>query len=184
MTRALVLAAVLLAAAPAAAQAERLFVNGDSLAVGARPYMPDALPRWRIATSASVGRHAREGPPVLSARSRLPRHIAVSLGTNDDPRHTDAFRAAVEETMAIAGEGRCVVWANIVRPPVAGASYGGYNRVLREEAAEHGNLELVDWRTLVRRHPAWLTPDGVHVTADGYRGRARAFARALRRCPA
>ena len=41
----------------------------------------------------------------------------MSLGTNDDPRDVDGFRAAIDEVMEVAGSGRCVVWANIVRPP-------------------------------------------------------------------
>ena len=173
--------ASLVVAVPAAAK-PRLFVNGDSLAVGAKPYLPDALPGWGIRTSAVVSRHAADGPAVLSAQARLPRFIAVSLGTNDDPRFTDAFREAIDETMTTAGD-RCVVWANIVRPPVAGASYDGYNRVLREEARERDNLKIVDWKGMVGRHPEWLGEDGVHVSAAGYRARARAYARKIRACP-
>ena len=29
---------------------------------------------------------------------------------------------------------------------------------------------------MVRRHPEWLADDGVHVSAEGYRARARAVA--------
>jgi lysophospholipase L1-like esterase len=35
---------------------------------------------------------------------------------------------------------------------------------------------------MVRRHPKWLAEDGVHVSATGYAARARAVARAVRRC--
>lgn len=184
MTRALVavMTALLVGTAPAEAK-RRVFVNGDSLAVGTRPYMPAALPGWGVRTSASISRHAAEGPAVLRARPRLPRFVAVSLGTNDDPRSTSAFRSAIEETMEVAGTRRCVVWANIVRPPVASVTYSGYNRVLRQAAREWDNLEIVDWRRLVRRHPEWLADDGVHVSAAGYQARAREYARAIRRCP-
>jgi lysophospholipase L1-like esterase len=173
-------------AAPTVAAAERrsLFVNGDSLAVGTRPYLPGALPGWSIRTSASVSRHADEGAERLrSLGAALPRVIAVSLGTNDDPRDTATFARAIEDTMAIAGPDRCVVWATVRRPPVAGTSYRAYNRMLNAQARERPNLEVVRWDELVRAHPGWLAADGVHVNAAGYRARARAFARTIRRCP-
>ena len=58
--------------------------------------------------------------------------------------------------MAAAGPRRCVVWANIVRPPVAGASYAGYNRVLAEESKPRSNLRVVDWARMARQNPGWL----------------------------
>src|SRR5215208_5194860 len=120
----LVLALAVLAA-PASAQAlsRRLLVNGDSLAVGTKPYLPQELRRWKVTQSASVSRHAFEGADVMRGYGRsLPRVIHVSLGTNDDPNQVDGFRAAIREVMDVAGPHRCVVWTNIVRPPVAGAS--------------------------------------------------------------
>ena len=112
----------------------------------------------------------------------LPRVIHVSLGTNDDPRSVSAFRSAIREVMAVAGPRRCVVWANIVRPPVAGASYAGYNRALAQESRPRKNLRVVNWARMVRENSYWLAGDGVHVSAEGYRARAKAVARAVRRC--
>jgi lysophospholipase L1-like esterase len=172
-------------AAPASAEAlsHRLLVNGDSLAVGTKPYIPRLLEGWRVTQSASVSRHAYQGADVMrSYGRRLPRVIHVSLGTNDDPTQVEAFRAAIDDVMAVAGERRCVVWANIVRPPYRGTSYAGYNRALRQEASERENLRIVNWVRMVRRHPEWLGEDGVHVSAAGYRARARVVARHVRLC--
>jgi lysophospholipase L1-like esterase len=174
-----------LLAAPASAQAlsHRLLVNGDSLAVGTRPYIPAELRGWRVTQSAAVSRHAFEAAGILRAYGRsLPRVIHVSLGTNDDPRQVSSFRAAIRDVMAVAGPHRCVVWTNIVRPPVAGASYAGYNRALAQESRPRENLRVVDWARLVRQNPQWLVGDGVHVNADGYRARAHAIVRSVRRC--
>jgi lysophospholipase L1-like esterase len=166
-----------------AAQTRNLLVNGDSLAVGTAPYIPAALRRWRVSQSTAISRHAFEGASVMRAYGRsLPRVIHVSLGTNDDPRSLSGFRAAIREVMAVAGPRRCVVWANIVRPPVAGASYAGYNRVLAEESRPRKNLRVIDWARMVREHSYWLAGDGVHVSADGYRYRASRVARSVRRC--
>jgi lysophospholipase L1-like esterase len=180
---ALVLAVALAAPATAGAASRRLFVNGDSLAVGTQPYLPQELRRWKVTQSVSVSRHAFEGADIMRAYGgSLPRVIHVSLGTNDDPRTVGAFRAAIREVMEVAGPRRCVVWANIVRPPVAGASYAGYNRALAEESRPRKNLRVVNWAGMVREHPQWLAGDGVHVNADGYRARAKTIARSVRRC--
>jgi hypothetical protein len=195
VTRALALAlagaALLLAPTSVAAVDEtvegslsrRLFVNGDSLAVGTRPYLPRALRRWRVTQSVSISRHAPEGASVLRAYGRgLPRVIHVSLGTNDDPRALSSFRSSIRSVMSVVGPRRCVVWANVVRPPVAGASYSGYNRVLAQESKGRENLRVVNWARLVRQNPSWLGGDGVHVSATGYQERARRVAESVRRC--
>jgi len=185
MRRLSALALLVLLAAPATAEAltRRLLVNGDSLAVGTAPYLPQELQRWKVTQSTAVSRHAFEGASVMRAYGRsLPRVIHVSLGTNDDPNAVDAFRAAIREVMDVAGPRRCVVWTNIVRPPVAGASYAGYNRALAQESDPRQNLRVVNWAGMVRANPQWLASDGVHVSADGYRSRAKAIARSVRRC--
>ena len=166
-----------------ASLARRLLVNGDSLAVGTQPYLPRALRRWRVTQSVSISRHAPEGASVLRAYGRgLPRVIHMSLGTNDDPRTISSFRSSVRAVMNVAGPRRCVVWANIVRPPVAGASYAAYNRVLAQESRRRDNLRVVNWARLVRQNRHWLAGDGVHVNATGYQVRARRVAKSVRRC--
>ena len=109
--------------------------------------------------------------------------IHVSLGTNDDPGDVDGFRDAIADVMRVAGRARCVVWANVVRPPYRGVSYRGYNRALADESSRRENLRVLNWVRMVRRHPEWLAGDGVHVSAAGYRARARAVARAVAQCP-
>jgi hypothetical protein len=166
-----------------ASLSRRLLVNGDSLAVGTAPYLPRALRRWRVIQSTAISRHAFEGPAVMRAFGRsLPRVIHISLGTNDDPRQVSTFRSAIRSVMQVAGPRRCVVWANIVRPPVAGASYAGFNRALAEESRPRENLRVVNWARMVRQNPGWLAADGVHVTASAYQIRASAVARSVRRC--
>lgn len=184
--RLLLLALLLALATPATATAtaERrvdVFQLGDSLAEGAAPYLPAALPGETVRTDAAVGRHAQDGARVLADGPRAAT-LLISLGTNDDPRGTDAFAAAIADVMRVAGSGRCVVWANIVRPPVAGRSYTAMNRTLRAEARRRGNLVVFRWGRMVARHPEWLARDGVHVDAAGYGARARGLARAAGRC--
>jgi hypothetical protein len=185
MRRVLAVLVAGLALAPAASAAEQsLLVDGDSLAEGTRPYVPRELPGWRVTQSTAVGRHASEGDEVMRRYgSRLPRVIHVSLGTNDDPGDVDGFRDSIADVMKVAGRARCVVWANVVRPPYRGVSYRGYNRALADEASRRENLRVLNWVRMVRRHPEWLSGDGVHASAAGYRARAKAVARAVAQCP-
>ena len=161
------------------ARAPRVFVNGDSLAVGTRPYLPRALPGWPMSQSTSISRQAGDGAGVLRAQGRnLAQIIVVSLGTNGSAGATAYFRDAVRAVMRVAGRGRCVVWANIVRP----GAYERLNAILAEENRRRRNLLVFDWASMARRNPGWFAPDGVHPNATGYKARARGIAAKVRDC--
>lgn len=160
----------------------RLLVVGDSLAVGTEAPLARLLPGWRVATSAYTGRHTDDGVAEITGRGSLPDVIAVSLGTNDDPSATSSFAGEVQRVLDAAGPAKCVVWANIVRPPYAGVSYAGYNRVLERLSLSHPNLIVVDWSGIVRSQPGLLASDGVHATPHGYAVRAQAIASAIASC--
>ena len=160
----------------------RALVVGDSLAVGTEEPLAQLLPGWRIRTSAYTGRPTADGVSEITSAGSLPPVLAVSLGTNDDPSATSTFAGQVQAVLDAAGPSRCVVWANIVRPPYGGVSYTGYNRVLARLAATNPNLNIVDWVAITRSRPALLAPDGVHATPDGYELRAQAIAAAMTSC--
>ncbi len=183
-----VLAALAALAAPGASattEARRSLLDlGDSLSVGTAPYLRTRLRAYRIWRVHDVGLHAYDAAERLDrARVRLPAVVVVSAGTNDDPRQVTVFERAVSGVLATAGRKRCVVWPTIARPPAVGATYAGLNRSLARAARRHSNLVLVDWVGMVGRHPRWLSDDGVHVSATGYRARAAAIATAVKtRC--
>jgi lysophospholipase L1-like esterase len=177
----------LVPAAPASAGrhavGKRLFVVGDSLAVGTKPYLPRFLHGWRTRTSVSISKHAPEGAAELARRGHsLPPVVVASLGTNDDPHATGSFEAAVRKSLRAAGKHGCIVWPNIVRPAVSGATYAGFNNVLVRLAATHDNLRVVDWAAMAAHNRGWFGDDGVHPDATGYIARARAIAKQVRRC--
>ena len=157
---------------------------GDSLSVGTAPYLHTLLLGYRITRVQNVGLHVDEVVQIVAARApaALAHVLVVSAGTNDDPRLVGRFSQDVERVVSAAGADRCIVWSNIVRPPAVGASYMGYNRVLRRVAARHARFRVVDWASLVRKNPGWLGADGVHVTPAGYRARAAAIADTVRHC--
>jgi hypothetical protein len=169
-------------AAGAPATSGRALVVGDSLAEGTEAPLARLLPDWRIETSAYTGRHTDDGVAEIVGNSKLPPVLVVSLGTNDDPSGVSSFEASVESVLSAAGPSRCVVWANIVRPPYAGVSYAGYNRVLTRLTAAQPNLTVVDWAGIVRSDPGLLASDGVHASPSGYEARAQAIAQAMQAC--
>ncbi len=157
-----------------------LSLVGDSLNVGIEPYIGRELRGWRIATDDVPGRATDAGLAELrAAGSSLGSHVLVSLGTNDVSTPTAAFRSDVREALRIAGADRCVVWFTIFR---YGRPDARLNAVLADEERRNDNLRLVDWAELAGSHPSWIGPDGIHATDEGYAGRARAAARALRAC--
>jgi lysophospholipase L1-like esterase len=159
-----------------------VFAIGDSLGEGTRPYLPGALPDWRVEQTVSISRFVSEGVSIMRNRGGLPGVIVFALGTNDDARNVSTFRNSVDAAVAIAGRTRCVVVPNIVRPPVGGTSYSGFNQALADLARRHENLRVVDWAGLVNRNRGWLAGDGVHVNATGYQARARAIAKQVEKC--
>jgi hypothetical protein len=162
---------------------KHLFVVGDSLAVGTRPYLPRFLHGWRIRSSVSISKHAPEGASELARRGHsLPPVVVASLGTNDDPRATGSFEASVRKSLRSVGKRGCIVWPNIVRPSVAGATYAGYNHVLDRIARRNDHLRVVDWAAMAAHNRGWFGSDGVHPNATGYIARARAVAKQVRRC--
>jgi lysophospholipase L1-like esterase len=157
-----------------------VFDVGDSLSVGTNPYLRKRLRGYRIQRLYDVGLHASDAARLVSlSRASLPPVLVVSAGTNDDPRIVSTFSRAVRDIVRAAGDERCVVWPTISRPPAVGATYDALNRALTRAAARHPNLVLVDWVGMVRRHPSWLSSDGVHVSVAGYRARAAAIAAAV-----
>jgi lysophospholipase L1-like esterase len=181
------LALLLAPAAPASAGhgevGKRLFVVGDSLAVGTRPYLPRYLHGWRIRSSVSISKHAPEGVSELARRGHsLPPVVLASLGTNDDPHSTGTFEAAVRKALRATGKRGCIVWPNIVRPAVGGATYAGYNNVLDRIAKNNDHLRVVDWAAMASHNRGWFGDDGVHPNATGYMARAGAIAKQVRRC--
>ena len=165
-----------------AARPQSVLVVGDSLAEGTEPYVSRALPGWKVVTSAETSRTTSDGVAEITGRSQLPPVIVASLGTNDDPGAVSSFEGSVQEVLAAAGPGGCVVWPNIVRPPYNGVSYRGYNRALAALAVTDPNLFVVDWAGMVTANPGWIGSDGVHASSSGYAARGEAIAQAVLSC--
>ena len=153
---------------------------GDSLNVGVERYLPRALPGWKMITNDQIGRSTSDGIAELEAgRPALSNYVVVSLGTNDPPASSSAFRRHVARLLDLAGPNRCVVWATVWRD---GGPNVVFNGILRDAARSNQRLQLVEWAEMVERHPEWLAADGLHGNEAGYRERALEIARAARSC--
>lgn len=175
---------LLVAAAAQAAPAPRTLFNvGDSLAYGTGLYLPQYLEGWRITNDVDVSMQSYAVPRLVAAQGdRLPLVLLVSAGTNGSPRAISSLKAEVRTVLNLAGANRCVIWANVVRPPYRGVSYAGINRALAALDRRHANLIVFDWAGMIRRNPAALAGDGVHVDVPFYRKRAQAMAALAKRC--
>lgn len=156
---------------------------GDSLAYGTSIHLPSFLRGWNVQKNVKVSMQVYDVPRLVRGLGRsLPSVVIVSAGTNGHPSSVSLFASNVPATVRAIGPGRCLVWANIVRPPYQGVSYERMNRTLHSLAGRYRNLVVLDWAEMISRNPSWLGSDGVHVTSSGYRERARALAKAARRC--
>lgn len=163
--------------ANAASPAERaegrrssVYVQGDSLTVGAGPYIKQQLRTGvkDVAVDAEVGRFTATGMRRLaqSGSAQRSKVWVVALGTNDapDPR---SLRRHVVRSLKLAGPQRQVVWLTVQRP----GPYGRVNTMLRRLDRQADRLTVVDWARRVQDHPGLIGGDGVHATATGYRVR-------------
>jgi hypothetical protein len=182
MARLLALLAAVALAAPAAAQARAVTVQGDSLTVAALPYLAVELGGDRmVSRSAQVGRHVDEGLRLLRAQ-RLGAVVVFALGTNDYTAATAWFAARLRLALRIAGPDRCLVVPTVYAHGPARA----INAVLARAGARLGGarLQVPDWAAAVAAGRVRLA-DGVHpASAAGARLLARMTAAAVRRCAA
>lgn len=142
-----------------------VFVVGDSLTVGAAPYIPGAFAANEIplvGISGKVGRHTSEGTGVLAgaiADGTVGPNTTIvgALGTNDYGS-ASGFASQVDQFLAVAGRRR-VVWVNI-------AFHDGRDAqavALNAQLARTSRLQVADWHSLIAGHDDWWAGDGTHL---------------------
>jgi lysophospholipase L1-like esterase len=167
---------------PPTTAAGPVLVIGDSLTVGAEPYLREALASREPTIDARTGRPSSEGVEVLSSLISPEYAVVVfDLGTNDDPAAPEALAANLEAARSIAGR-RCLVVSTINRPPLNGVSDEGLNAAVDRFAAAGPRVQVADWRGAVAAEPSLLAADGVHAVPEGYATRAELVARAVDAC--
>lgn len=157
-------------AGPASAQPRRVVVVGDSIILGAQTAIAETFGQigWELIFDADVSRSTAAGAAAVGAHAaELTDTLVVSLGANDSG-NTDLFRRRVDDVLAAAGGTRRILWLTIpeVRP-----YYGPANQVLRDAAATHPNMRVVEWH-VAATNPGMTAADGLHLTPGGARAMA------------
>jgi hypothetical protein len=166
--------------APADAQEAPPAVIGDSLTVGAAPFLPAT---WSV--DGRNGRMLEEATPAIAtAANRARRCIVVALGSNDVSHdHTEArMRRDLREAGALLRDRSCVLWTTV---KVLGVGYYGpgwrrfalqWNRLVRREVEG----DVLDWDAEAVVHPEYFLGDGLHMTRAGRAAYARFIRRGVR----
>jgi hypothetical protein len=169
------------AVAQADAEAPVLIV-GDSLSVGATPYIRRDLAPLPVDLDARTGRATPEGVRVLASELDPSHRVVVfDLATNNSPSQPEALAADLASVRALAAD-RCLVVATVSRPPVGGTSVDGLNGVLRDFVQTTPGAQLVEWHEATESQRGLLGSDGVHPTSAGHELRGIMMADAVATC--
>jgi hypothetical protein len=136
-------------------QPSALFI-GDSITLGAEPWIIGALPGWATSFDAVIGRSSSSGPSIaLTGVASSPDVVVVELGTNDaDPT---VFGENLRETLDALDGVPLVVWQTVHSPSEVTSDL---NIAIRQEVAEHANAVVADWDAFASDDV--LGSDGVH----------------------
>ena len=136
---------------------------GDSVMVGGKAKTLEMFPNGII--DAKVGDTAYPAPEKLRkliAEDKLGSPVILNYGANGDVNEKTK-----ETIMELIGD-RPVYWLTNTA-----AKRLNINDKLREFAAKHPNIKVVDWYALTRNHPEYFVADGIHLTAAGQAGFAQ-----------
>ncbi|CAB4979877.1 unannotated protein [freshwater metagenome] len=162
-----VLAAVCLTwAAPSGAQQRSVVVVGDSIILGAQGPMVAAFSNagWGINFDAVVSRSTSAGAAAIDAHGmELTDSLVINLGAND-AGNTASYRQKVEQILSSTAGVPHVYWLTIreVRD-----YYPAANQALREVAAGHPNVTVLDWNAATAGSTGLTSSDGLHLTGSG-----------------
>ena len=138
----------------------RALIIGDSVTAGAAPALQAVLPNARV--DGKVSRQFYVGQDVYAADVADgfdPDVVIYALGTNGVIRD-----ASIVQPLIDAAGDRPVYFVTIRCPlPLQDPN----NQILRDYAASHPNVGIIDWNGASAGHPEYLTDDGIHLTPTG-----------------
>jgi len=110
--------------------------------------------------------HGDVRPPalvVLVPTIKLGTTVIVIVGYND---YEDTFAASVEAALQALDKGgaKRILWLTM---RAERQSYLHMNDLIREAAAHHPEVSIVEWNLYSRSHPEWFQPDGIHLVPIG-----------------
>ena len=144
---------------------------GDSVMLGASPALRQVLPGCFI--DAAVSRYVGGGIEAaqgLAAQGHLGNIVVIALGTNGPIAGAERYAAQTNELLAYLGPTRHIFWVNVYCPKLTWQQVN--NDCIRDMPIAHPNVTVVDWYSLVKDHPEWLTSDGIHPNDEGIKAYA------------
>jgi lysophospholipase L1-like esterase len=153
-------------AAPLAAQQRSVVVVGDSIILGAQGPMVAAFTNlgWGINFDAAVSRSTSAGAAAIDSHwMELTDSLVINLGAND-AGNTASYRQKVEQILSSTAGVPHVYWLTIreVRD-----YYPAANQAVREVAAAHPNVTVLDWNGATAGSTGLTSGDGLHLTGAG-----------------
>jgi hypothetical protein len=132
---------------------------GDSTMLDAAPALRSVI--RRVAINAAVSRSALPAPPILfllAAAHQLGSEVVFALGTNGG-----LSAQLLDQVVHLVGGRRIVMVTNHCHCSVAAPN----NMIIRATCTRARHCVVADWNALANAHPAWMTPDGVHMPIGG-----------------
>lgn len=160
------------------ANGTRIALVGDSIMRGADRELvrelssPGQVIRWLVNDV-----EVRQMRPVVQVmvEEADPEVLVLALGVNDasEGRTSAQFRADIRSMLAYAAPRiDCVRWLDLKapidfgnRPYNSGAPI--FSRILREEAARYGNVEVAAFNEWAQARPQYFGTDDLHLDGDG-----------------
>ena len=170
-------------------------VFGDSVLLGSAlygPTLPDRLVEqgWGpIRFRAGEGYNTLDSAPFGAgfwfdqwrAQGWDAPNVLVNLGANDSGTCVTDYACAltsIQRVIDTIGPGHHIWWPQITRFFTKFPEQENWNRALRQFAAERDDFTTWDWPAELSQYPS---PDGTHLTADGYRARSVRMAQVFTR---
>ncbi len=146
---------------------------GDSILLAAAKPLSDAFPSATI--DGKVGRQLNQSVDVVKAlreNKKLADVVVVVLGSNG-PFTDEQFKTFMEEL-----KDKRVFLVNTSEPR---AWQDDVNKKLKAWAdkSKKDKVTLIDWKTLIDKHPEWLYEDATHTNPEGAEGFATLIANTL-----
>ena len=164
--------------------ANRVFVLGDSVLLGAVKEIPPALPGWQVIVDAKVSRFLNQATEVMQARRAEigDGGVVVIQQGNNYLGSAPQFREHIDQAMAVLAGVPKVVWITVAEFKPSRADV---NREILAAAERYPNIVLADWNGLWRTNPRGFTSrDGLHLTRPGAAAFAAMIAQAIGPPPA
>lgn len=144
----------------AGAAYQHVTLVGDSVLLGASPYLQRRLPAARV--EAKVGRQGSDGLKLVQSlreEAQLGDATVIHLGTNGYLGEKQ-FRAL----LAQLADRKTVVVLNVYG---ARRWTGPNNELIARVSQEFDNVRLVDWQAMGQSNPAYFVQDGIHLSGSG-----------------